>query len=203
MQNAHIQKFKDLMKLCQYCKVFLPKTTEYFGKSRRDKWVSNCKSCQKKIRKLNVVRQKEYGYQYNRKNKEKLALKNKKYRELPQTKTKLLKRRLMPVSIYNTLKNRVKDKLNMEFEQFEPWYADKLKQCEYCDIPEQYVKHLIVRGKPCVRLEFDRIKPKGMYEPNNLVLACARCNMAKSDYLTYEEALLFGQTILKPNGKRS
>jgi len=82
--------------------------------------------------------------------------------------------------------------------------------CPYCRIPEGEFSGiwgefygLPYRGK---RLEIDRkeavvihgneiVKPKTEYTPDNCVLACALCNMSKSNMFTHEEFHKVGKVI--------
>lgn len=82
--------------------------------------------------------------------------------------------------------------------------------CHYCGIPEGDFSEtwgefygLPYRGK---RLEIDRqdavvllgkdiLKSKPEYTPDNCVLACALCNMSKSNMFTHEEFHKVGKVI--------
>jgi 5-methylcytosine-specific restriction endonuclease McrA len=74
------------------------------------------------------------------------------------------------------------------------------KKCHYCGIPEEYFYEVWTTkfygtGKRGQRLEIDRKEFSECYEPENCVLACAICNMAKSDQFTYDEFLKVGKVI--------
>ncbi len=91
---------------------------------------------------------------------------------------------------YSLLKSRVD--YNMEdiwkIDDFMKWYVNKPKVCAYCKCTEKEVSTFMQvtnsarkekRGKT---LEIERIKPKGKYIEENIVLACHLCNNAKSDF---------------------
>lgn len=75
-------------------------------------------------------------------------------------------------------------------------------KCHYCEIEEAEFCGIwgdtfyggIKRGR---KLEIDRIDNDGEYSLDNCVLACALCNMAKSDKFTYEEFKGIGVAIEK------
>jgi len=74
------------------------------------------------------------------------------------------------------------------------------KTCHYCGIPETDFRRIwagpfyggFKRGQ---RLEIDRKRNAIGYEIDNCVLACAICNMAKSDKFSYEEFQKVGLVI--------
>ena len=73
-------------------------------------------------------------------------------------------------------------------------------KCHYCGIEEKYFPTLwgdtfyggIKRGRI---LEIDRMDNSLGHHVTNCVLACALCNMAKSDKFTYEEFKRVGDVI--------
>jgi 5-methylcytosine-specific restriction endonuclease McrA len=72
--------------------------------------------------------------------------------------------------------------------------------CHYCGIVEENFTKIwgdtfyggFKRGQ---RLEIDRVNNAFGYTPENCVLACAVCNMAKSDKFTHDEFLKVGASI--------
>lgn len=81
------------------------------------------------------------------------------------------------------------------------------KKCHYCRIEEDEFCKIwgdtfyggIKRGR---KLEIDRKDNVSEYNMTNCVLACAICNMAKSDKFTYEEFLRVGEVIKEVWQKR-
>lgn len=73
------------------------------------------------------------------------------------------------------------------------------KKCHYCGIPEDNFRSVwgtfYGTGRRGTRLEIDRKDCNGPYETDNYVLACALCNMAKTDKFTHEEFLKIGKVI--------
>jgi len=87
----------------------------------------------------------------------------------------------------------------------EKLYKRDGKVCHYCGMAED--KFIEIWGgfygkKRGKRLEIDRKEPKGEYTLKNCVLACAICNCAKSDKLTYDEFKKVGKVIRKIWRKR-
>jgi 5-methylcytosine-specific restriction endonuclease McrA len=89
-----------------------------------------------------------------------------------------------------------KDKKNLRTELYE---RDG-RNCHYCGIEEddfckiwgEYFYGGIKRGRI---LEIDRKDDRRGYDRENCVLACALCNMAKSDKFEYEEFKRVGNVI--------
>jgi 5-methylcytosine-specific restriction endonuclease McrA len=72
--------------------------------------------------------------------------------------------------------------------------------CHYCgitetDFPKIWGATFYGGFKRGQRLEIDRVENKIGYTLENCVLACAICNMAKSDKFTHKEFLKVGATI--------
>lgn len=91
-----------------------------------------------------------------------------------------------------------------DFEDFLDWYSNQPKSCYYCDIKEEEVQEIVMKGilkssrfpqngkigrgqSRGVWLEVDRLKPKENYSRRNCVLACYFCNNDKSDVFHAEE----------------
>jgi len=80
-------------------------------------------------------------------------------------------------------------------------YKTHGKKCHYCEIEEKEFNNIWEKkfygvGKRGRRLEIDhKDGNKEDWNSENLVLACALCNMAKSDFLTYDEFKRAGKVI--------
>jgi len=97
-----------------------------------------------------------------------------------------------------TLGNKQKQELRNQL------YKRDGRHCHYCGIKEKDFLEIWKKfyGRPYRgrRLEIDRkgnnvIENKREYTPENCVLACALCNMAKSDKFTEEEFKRVGEVI--------
>lgn len=111
--------------------------------------------------------------------------------------------RKTPVGIYTLIKGRegfYKQKpFNLIKEEFVEWYNSQLKQCVYCDIPEEYLYLLQEHyGDITDRLTIDCKDNKTGYQLDNLVLSCNKCNITKNNVLTFDEMMYVGQNFIKP-----
>lgn len=84
-------------------------------------------------------------------------------------------------------------------ENFVEWYNSQVKECAYCDIPEELLY--------IIRTQFDRrVKRLGVdckdnnegYTLDNMVLACHRCNFIKLNLFSFEQMREIAQKYLKP-----
>jgi len=80
------------------------------------------------------------------------------------------------------------------------YHGDKSRYCHYCGISEKDFK--LVWDRPFYGVgtrgrspEIDRINPDLPYTLENCVLACAICNMAKSDQFKHDEFMRVGAVI--------
>lgn len=81
------------------------------------------------------------------------------------------------------------------------------RKCHYCGVAEDefgriWGKQFYGGNKRGQILEIDRKDNNLGYDIVNCVLACAICNMAKSDKFTYDEFLKVGDVIREVWGKR-
>lgn len=117
--------------------------------------------------------------------------------------------RKTPEGIYQQIKGRTtfyKKNYNIRYKpvtitrnDFVEWYRTQPKNCIYCGLPEEKIKK--VHGghlDRVLRLTIDCIDNDLGYAKGNLVLACNRCNLIKSNVFTYEEMLEIGEKYLKP-----
>ena len=115
--------------------------------------------------------------------------------------------RKTPSGIYSLLKSRAKNrrkyrdyhKVEISRDEFVDWYINESKLCAYCDIPEEDL-HLIIDkyGSPYFRLTIDCKDNEAGYMQGNLALACDKCNITKSNLLTFKEMRYIGQHFVKP-----
>lgn len=81
---------------------------------------------------------------------------------------------------------------------FDAWHSAQERVCNYCGMTEQ---EAIAQFNK--RLHIDRIDGPLGYVPNNMCLACPRCNLVKSSYLTGEQMKLVGDLLFKANTKET
>lgn len=88
---------------------------------------------------------------------------------------------------------------DMTVDEFENWYKAQDLKCAYCDIPQDKITEFqwLMPNKNIHRLTLDRVVNTG-YSINNICLACARCNLIKSNVLSFAEAREIGQKYVKP-----
>jgi len=113
---------------------------------------------------------------------------NKEYRETPK-------------AIYLSLKRNIKNKgkVKISLSEFLDWYENVDKRCFYCGISEKdWAKCDDSLTKITKRLTIDKKNPKGLYEKDNMVFACFRCNIIKSDFFTPSEMKELAQQYVKP-----
>lgn len=88
-------------------------------------------------------------------------------------------------------------------DEFEKWYLEQELKCTYCDIPQEKITEFqwLMPNINIHRLTIDRIDNNKGYVKGNICLACARCNLLKSNVLSFEEAREIGQQYVKPKWK--
>ncbi|MBA7469576.1 hypothetical protein ES707_04848 [subsurface metagenome] len=107
-------------------------------------------------------------------------------------------------SLHKRIKNNCCQQWRIDSKSFYTWYKDKVKEqkelCHYCHLrgntKEIYGRHFR-NGRRGFNLEVDRKDAKGLYSPENCVLACYPCNNVKSDVFSYDEFLEIGKVISK------
>jgi hypothetical protein len=108
--------------------------------------------------------------------------------------------RLRPYeSLYNTFRKYASYRevaVFITYEQFLTLVA--IKECHYCgaDIYWRIYDDQPRLGKPRTHgYNLDRKDPKLYYVMSNVVVCCKRCNMAKSNYFSYEEWVEVGKLL--------
>jgi hypothetical protein len=101
-----------------------------------------------------------------------------------------------PIGIYTILKAGAKQR-NIKFfikkEEFVNWYNNQIQFCHYCqrtliELKQDNLGH-------DNRLTIDRKDNTKGYNLDNIILACYRCNLTKSNYFTEQEMLIIGKMI--------
>ena len=103
------------------------------------------------------------------------------------------------LTTWTGIKNRCKNKhikLQMSKEEFFQWYDNQIRQCIYCGIlEEEWLQTKDSMLKLYKHLHIDRKDNKKGYNISNIVLACPRCNLTKSDFFNFKDMLKIGDII--------
>lgn len=174
-----IPKQSKIPKICPKCK--LKKSIIDFGKDSytNDGLKSSCKKCHQK-----------YDSQ------PKVKLMKKHYQESLRGKQMKDKYHYSPEGIYVVIKSSASRRnltCNLSREEFIKWYNKQEKICHYCNKTEK--DSLNDMNRKMKRLSIDRKDNNKGYELNNIVLACYKCNMIKSNDISYEKMLKIGEII--------
>lgn len=94
---------------------------------------------------------------------------------------------------------------SITLEEFLEWYESQIKKCAYCDIPQSLITEhqWMMPNRNIHRLTLDRIECEKGYAVGNICLACARCNLIKSNILTFNETREIGQKYIKPRWQKT
>jgi len=108
-----------------------------------------------------------------------------------------------PAGIYLQLKGQVDywhDKpFKLVKEVFIDWYENEPKVCAYCGLIETELPNIKDSSNDLSkRLSIDCVENSVGYVIGNIVLACRRCNMIKSDILSYDDMCFIGRRFIKP-----
>lgn len=190
------------MKVCSRCNKELELNQFVKDKNRKDGLCCYCIICQKKYRIDYKEQIKEYHKEWRKNHKAQIKESNLKYvkehkEELTEHQQKYQK---TPKSIFAQIKYRSKRKdieINITEIDFVIWYNNQKQICHYCKRTLKEIKQNTAetkRNKKC-RLTIDRKDNCKGYDLNNIVLACNRCNMTKSNYFTEQEMLEIGKII--------
>jgi hypothetical protein len=112
-----------------------------------------------------------------------------------------------PIGIYRKLKQNAQQRrneiLNITREDFIVWWYSQQQQCHYCHRTLKEVKNDNKEMHPYAktRLSIDRKDNSQGYTIDNIVLACYRCNMIKSNYFTEEEMKILGKYFYAKKGQ--
>ncbi len=149
-----------------------------------------------------------YDAKNYKKNREKINLKVKLWREANPERTKEMMKGIndryykTPKAFYKALKqsSRKRDMpIKIGKEEFVQWYLSQIKVCYYCGIPEEklYLLPKMRNRKEVKRLTIDRLDNNKPYEVDNITLACWLCNNVKSDIFTSAEMKSIGRKFIK------
>jgi len=139
-----------------------------------------------------TIRHKEYLRQYYIKNKKAIDIHNTSY-------TKIHRILHTDKYLWTSIKSRCRIKnikLGMTKEEFCFWYNKQIKTCHYCKMTEKEWKvstdSLL---KKFYQLQIDRKCPEKGYRVSNIVLACPRCNVIKSNRFTEKQMKKIGRIL--------
>ncbi len=82
-------------------------------------------------------------------------------------------------------------------DKLENWHKEQRRHCVYCGMSEEEAMSRYQH-----RLHTDRIISEKGYVLDNLALACQRCNMVKSKYLTGEQMKFIADLFFDPTEHR-
>lgn len=103
-------------------------------------------------------------------------------------------RRLRPYEAqYRAFLNKARHEVKVTYEQFLVY--TKIDKCHYCGFTIKWAEYSNKDGIKTSASNLDRKDSNGIYEPNNIVVCCGRCNKAKNTLFTYEEWLSIGNAI--------
>jgi hypothetical protein len=169
-------------KICSECKKRKPISQFYAGNDKFG-YDYRCKKCHKLYAEINRNKIIVYKKQYAKINKLKIALHDKFYQ-------------LTPEGIYAHIKAGAKiTKIYFEINKkdFTEWYNNQEKRCVYC---ERTLDETQKDGNGHYsRLSIDRKDNNKGYEIDNIVLACNRCNIIKSNAFSYKQMLKVGKIL--------
>jgi len=145
----------------------------------------------------------KYRKNYYLQNKKKIDKRNKLYQENHPEGKRIAHKKWRDnnpaITAWGGIKGRCKKKrikLQMSKSEFLKWYLKQIRICVYCNISEiewnQTKDSLVKKFK---HLHVDRKDSTKGYLISNLVLACPRCNLTKSDFFTYEQMLKLGGLV--------
>ena len=183
-----------ISKNCSRCKKLKNIQSFNLDKKSSDKHGSICRTCQKELRR-------RYYLSHLSLERKRALLWNQKHpikaRNLART-----WRKENPFSVFWTsFKGRIKRyniNLNISKNDFIKWYDNQKKKCIYCGLTKEQLNRStdkVICGYD--NLSIDRKDSNRGYELDNIVLACMRCNIIKSNFFTYEEMLKLGKIIRK------
>jgi len=152
---------------------------------------------------------KEYYRRYREEHKEQIAEKNRLWRLANPDKVRAIKQRqkengytdwfqrqyrTTAASKYSSLKSRARDR-GIEFgipkEEFIEWFDEHPKYCSYCNMELT----IGTNGNHKVWLTVDRKNNDNCYTMDNITISCMRCNLMKSNDISYELMVKVGKLI--------
>jgi len=161
-------------KYCKRCDTTKPITEFSIDRKRPDGLNFYCKECCNKMGKKH--RKTALGIYNNTKGKQKWCKKNGDYRAKP---------------------------FKIQKKVFVDWFKSQPRVCGYCDIPEEFIKEFKkVYGGRSGRLTVDCMDNRKGYVHGNLILACDKCNVTKSNLFTYAEMRDIAQRHIKPKWEK-
>jgi hypothetical protein len=170
-------------KICSKCSEKKPASLFYNDKRYKDGKYPSCKSCQKIATDNSIIRR--------------WGSKQKYYSEYRNRIRGGNPRVIFAKKKHNAISHNVPFELTVD--EFEDWYSKQEKKCAYCDIPQELISSHqdLMPNRNIHRLTIDRVVNDG-YRVDNICLACARCNLIKSNILSFDEAREIGQRYVKP-----
>lgn len=171
-------------KICSKCKI--EKNINDFWKSKRSKdgRFSSCKKCQQESNYKSQIKNWGNKYAYHTQWRRKLTASGN------------------ASIIYSKKKYNAKQKnilFDITLAEFSNWYLSIEKKCYYCGIKQENISNnkdkMPTSNKH--RLTLDRKNNNAGYIKGNIVLACSRCNLIKSNFFTEMEMIEIGERYVK------
>lgn len=161
------------------------------------------KEYDKKYYQAHREERKQKSREWYARNKEKSRLYQKKWRRENKEKCQEVSARYIrsTTGIYTHLKSEARHRgvgFEMEREEFIKWFDTRPKRCEYCGT--EFLYNARRSGKS---LTVDRKDNDGPYALSNIVLSCSGCNIKKSNDVSYETMLKFGQILREERERHS
>jgi len=105
-----------------------------------------------------------------------------------------------PRFVFSRLKTHIKRKnatIEWEKDDFIKWYNSQEKICTYCE--KKVVRHVGKTGPQHDSISIDRKNHNGPYSESNCVICCMKCNIVKSNALTFDQMKNIVGPLLKQN----
>ncbi len=151
----------------------------------------------------NKERIKEFHKKYYLKNKKEILKRNQEYRkthiDIFIKALKKYRKNHYFQELFRSIKYRCrykKIKFQLEKTSFFNWYIKQKKICVYCKITESgWNKKKDTLAKRFKKLQIDRKNNNLGYILDNIVLACPRCNIIKSDFFNFKQMKKIGRIV--------
>lgn len=157
-------------KYCPCCKQVKPVLAFYSNKSQYDGWAPWCKICM--IEYSKTPGRRAYQKKYREEHHEQVCASMRRWTATPQGKYSHLK----------TSAQRRNIPFELLLDDFCAWLSTQEDRCHYCG-------GQLVDDNSLSAYTIDRKDNSQSYNPDNIVLACRRCNTSKGSWFTEEQML--------------
>jgi len=182
-------------KYCIRCKRLKNIQSFNLDSQNKDGHINTCRTCQKESRRIyylsHLTLEKQRALTWHQKHPIKSRNLARKWRKQH------------PLEVFwMSFKSRTKRyavQLKITKEQFLNWYSIQEKKCVYCGLTSKQLnksKDKVICGYNS--LSIDRKNSKKGYILSNIVLACMRCNIIKSDFFSFIEMKKLSKLFIRP-----